>query len=482
MLSRVPGARALGLRVMPHTRAVDVTALQAAQSVLAPRAPAVPLYTASAGGRVEGRVDIAYWTHMVREVSRLDELLRSLPRLGSMDLIGIGSVALSSELATSGVQPGRPVPSLSAYLATRPSTAAAPPPRLDPRDVEIRRDSNRAYERCRHAQLVESGHGELLVIGHAAVQEVLRRADDFSSSPNATFPILHGADGHDHARIRRALTAYFTPARQREREAPARMHTAATAAALRQRDSFNVVADFARPIASRVACEWLGIEEALSPRLLAFAPTSVRWADVQPLLTESGMLHELRTAGELHDDEIAQLAPFLLTAGLTTVTDFVVNAMCALHERPAVLAGVRADGSLLGSVVDELLRLEPPVHALPRLAVRDTEVRGHPIPAGTTVHCGFAAANRDPDAYQLPNALLPERHGPRSLTFGLGPHYCLGAATGRAFAEILLGALLFDLAEFEPAEDLRALSERANPGFGIRRRVEEIELRRAVPR
>ena len=474
----VPGARVLELGVMPHTLAVDVTPLCAALAPLAARAAAIPLYTSSAGGLVSRRLDAAYWTRMVRELARLDELLRTLALLGRSELVGIGSITLESELASAGVTSEKPAPSLSALLEARPKSAGVPMARIDVDALDVRRDSHPAYERCRHAELVMVGEGELLAIGHRAVQDVLRRSADFSSAPNTTYPILHGADGPEHLRRRRALAPYFTQARQLARAPSMRARTASVVAALTHRESFALVADFARPIPFGVTCEWLGLDEARAPSLLVLPPTSVTWSDVTPALGAPGMLQELRNSGELPDDEVAQLAPFLLTAGLTTVTDFVVNAVCALHERPEILAQVRLDASMMAHVVSELLRLEPPVHALPRLAVRDTEIGGQPVAAGTTVQCGFAAANRDPAVHALPNALLPRGDGVRSLTFGFGPHSCLGAIAGHLLSEIMLGALLHDLSAFEPAEDVRTLLDRATPRFHIRRRVDEMELRR----
>ena len=476
-IAEVPGARILGRDVMPHTAAVDIDALVAALAPLAARRPVIPYYSSSAGGAVHGIVDASYWTRLVRERARLDELLMSLAGLGPVDLIGIASITLDSELATAGVTGRGHFRSLSARLSSR-ADAEVRPPRFDPNDANVRRDVHVAYERCRHAELVVSGDREVVAIGHHAVLEVLRRSDDFSSAPNSTFPVLHGADAPDHPRRRRALAAHFSAARQAERAPSMRAHTAAAVAQIRGRKSFALVADFAHPIPFRDTCEWLGIAELRANELLTLAPTSMRWSDVAPRLGAAGLLHDLRAEGELSDDEIAQLAPFLLTAGLTTVTDFVVNAVCALYERPALLARVRGNAALLGPIVDELLRLEPPVHALPRVALRDTSVAGQAIAAGTMVQCSYAAANRDPAAHDAPNALIPERDGPRSLTFGHGPHYCLGAATGRAFSEILLGALLHDLSGYEPAEDVHDLLARATPAFSIRRRVTEIAFRR----
>lgn len=102
-----------------------------------------------------------------------------------------------------------------------------------------------------------------------------------------------------------------------------------------------------------------------------------------------------------------------------------------------------------------------------------------PIPAGTIVNCSYGAANRDPRSFAEPNAVDLERTSGRSLTFGFGAHFCLGATAGREFAHILLETLLFGLSDFAPCEDVRLLIARHAPQFAIRRRVPDIEFARA---
>jgi cytochrome P450 family 103 len=89
--------------------------------------------------------------------------------------------------------------------------------------------------------------------------------------------------------------------------------------------------------------------------------------------------------------------------------------------------------------VSETMRLEPSLMAAPRTVTEPIEICGIERPAGTIVVCTFLTANRDPAVWHDPDAFIPRRIedpvAPRLLTFGGGPHYCLGAALARMTIE-----------------------------------------------
>jgi cytochrome P450 len=103
-----------------------------------------------------------------------------------------------------------------------------------------------------------------------------------------------------------------------------------------------------------------------------------------------------------------------------------------LLEHPQLLATVRQRPELLGRTVEELLRLCPAVnHSMSRVAVRDTELGGAGLAAGTTVTACLPAANRDERAFARPCDPVVDREVRQHLTFGRGIHYCLGAQLAR---------------------------------------------------
>ena len=92
--------------------------------------------------------------------------------------------------------------------------------------------------------------------------------------------------------------------------------------------------------------------------------------------------------------------------------------------------------------LDEVLRLDGPVQAVPRAATRDHLLAGRRVRAGERALVVIGAANRDPEAFPDPDRLRPGRTGPPPLAFGLGRHHCLGVSLARLEAGVLLRRLL----------------------------------------
>jgi cytochrome P450 len=144
----------------------------------------------------------------------------------------------------------------------------------------------------------------------------------------------------------------------------------------------------------------------------------------------------------LTDDEIFAFLLLILPAGVETTYRASGNLMVALLTEPALMAGLRADRSMLRGAFEEALRWEPPITTVVRRAVRDCELGGVAIPAGTHVSVSVAAANRDPARYPDPDRFDPTRRNIAHLTFGGGPHLCLGMHLARMEATVAINALL----------------------------------------
>ena len=97
---------------------------------------------------------------------------------------------------------------------------------------------------------------------------------------------------------------------------------------------------------------------------------------------------------------------------------------------------------MLHGAFEEALRWEPPITTVVRVAARDCELGGVAIPAGTNVSVSVAAANRDPKRYPDPDRFDPTRKNIAHLTFGGGPHLCLGMHLARMEAAVAINALL----------------------------------------
>ena len=145
----------------------------------------------------------------------------------------------------------------------------------------------------------------------------------------------------------------------------------------------------------------------------------------------------------LSENELLSMAFLLLVAGHETTVNLIASGMLALLLNPAELARLRADPSLLGSAIEELLRYVAPVNnATFRFTAEPVEIGGVRIGPGEVVFVSLSGANRDPARYPDPDQLDLGRDGGGHVAFGHGIHYCLGAPLARLEAEIAFAGLL----------------------------------------
>jgi cytochrome P450 len=144
----------------------------------------------------------------------------------------------------------------------------------------------------------------------------------------------------------------------------------------------------------------------------------------------------------LTDDEIFAFLLLILPAGVETTYRASGNLLVALLTEPPLLEALRADLGMLRGAFEEALRWEPPITTVVRRAIRDCELGGVAIPAETTVSVSVAAANRDPTRYPDPDRFDPTRKNIAHLTFGGGPHLCLGMHLARMEGTVAINALL----------------------------------------
>ncbi len=165
------------------------------------------------------------------------------------------------------------------------------------------------------------------------------------------------------------------------------------------------------------------------------------------LLTD---LVEARVEGEtpLIDPEIMSLMQQFMVAGNETTTSTLAGGLLQLIRNPDQMAKAKAaaggrDPKLLGNLVEEALRYETPTAGMWRIVKADTELGGMAIPAGAVVQLRYAAANRDPKKFPDPDKFDIDRTNARThLSFGKGPHMCVGNMLSRkemvvAFDELL---------------------------------------------
>ncbi|MFF5535863.1 cytochrome P450 [Streptomyces cinerochromogenes] len=350
---------------------------------------------------------------------------------------------------------------------------------------EFLQNPYRHYEEVRRSSgpVHRTPSGDVVVLGYPEAKAVLsdprfghgaQTAQDATGYgvPARTF-LLTDPPGHtrQRERVRRAFTAReMLSLRRRIGE----MAAGLVAEAARS-GTADVVAEVARPLSARVVAEVIGVPDDLRDRFAQAASLLVRGMDPPGVLAPAtreriararvwlardigvalrrpagtGILRALaqgpdgRAARAARVETVATCAQ-LVAAGYETTVGLIGNGTHALLRHPDQLAWLAATGpseQACAAAVEELLRFDPPIQMAPRCALEDADIAGTPAPRGTVVAVLLGAANRDPRVFPDPHRLRLDRR-PRHLAFGLGSHYCLGAALARLEAAAALAHLL----------------------------------------
>ena len=373
---------------------------------------------------------------------------------------------------------------------------------------ESRRDPYPAYARVRAAEPVHYSEawGAWMITRHADCVQAFRhpelsanRAGGYAKSlppevRERLRPLLQNLsrwllliDPPAHTRIRAIVREAFTPRlvaamRPRiERIAESLIDDLAT------RDEFDLIRDFAAPLPVIVIAEMLGLPpedglklkswsdalaafmgaSAIKPELVAGALRSV--VELEAYFKEaiarrrgelgddlmSTLLRASEGEEQLDEQELLSTCTVLLFGGHETTTNLIGNAVHVLLQRPDHAARVReAPDEQAPRVVDEVLRYESPVQRMGRVARGDFELAGATLRGGDRVFMVLGAANRDPEVFERPDVFDPDRRDDaKHLSFGIGPHFCLGAALGLLEGRVALTSLLRRLPQLSRAGD-----------------------------
>ncbi len=310
---------------------------------------------------------------------------------------------------------------------------------------------------------------------------------------------LQGMDPPGHTRQRTLMTKTFTP-RMLESFRPNVQRAVDDLIDAKIADGkMDLVADVAYPLPSNVILDLLGIPRSGRPYIKAssdaineFVTTLLflggsNWPKLATIFSEvstyiksliadrrkhptEDLLTKMAQAEEngdmLSEDEIVIATNFLLFAGHETTANLIAVGMYHLMQNPEQLEQLRATPAKMPNAVEELLRYVSPVHTLGRVTTQDVTIRGVDIPQGTSVNLLVGAANRDPEKFSDPQKLDINRPAVRSLGFGYGIHFCIGAALARMEGQVAFETLLRRLPnikveggtpEFRPNYALRGL-------------------------
>ncbi|HYZ91589.1 MAG TPA: cytochrome P450 [Actinomycetota bacterium] len=347
---------------------------------------------------------------------------------------------------------------------------------------------------------VDGTSGATIVLRHADVESLAR--DPRVAGVGLTFFDLMGItegplrdwygglmftnEGERHDRLRKLVAKAFSPRSVESLRADAAFYAKDALRCAAVDGGCDLTQTFAL-LAMRVMCKLLGVPEpdvavfgawtdALSPVFGVMDAGQISDAEraivallgyVEDLAERrrkdpasdliSALLAAENDGDRLSHEELVAMVANLLVGGHDTTTSQIGCTLLTLLRHPHESERVRWDPDLLVWAVEETIRYEPSIIGVPRTAVEPLVVAGTQLGAGSVMVLCTASANREPGVWENPDTLDVGRfavHGtPHLLSFGAGPHFCLGAALARMTLQECVRATVACGPELTLAED-----------------------------
>jgi cytochrome P450 len=364
---------------------------------------------------------------------------------------------------------------------------------------EAVRDPSRYFSRLREEGtpvLWDTRYRSWIVTSHSAITEAIAdprfssdRIAPFINSklagPDAdpahrlAFDVLKNwmvfQDDPNHARLRRLVSKAFTPRSIANIESAIVAKCHELADALPKNGRFDLIAGFTYPLPVYVIAEMLGVPEqhrvnfknwaeeiapvvsgglddperydragAAMAELVEFFTELLAHYAANPADNLLTALAEAREADEpLTELEVLAFCTLLMFAGHETTANLISSSMLALCQYPDQMELLRAGKVDPAKAVEEFLRWDGPGKSITRVLSDDVEFRGQHLRKGQRVFLVLAAANRDPEVFEVPDELRLDREDSKKhMGFGGGGHFCMGASLARMETRIALPILL----------------------------------------
>jgi cytochrome P450 len=348
------------------------------------------------------------------------------------------------------------------------------PAKFDSRDPRVLDDPYPVYAEIRAAgRLARGSAGQWVVSHHADVARLLRDRRlghqypaEYHEFSNGAGPandflqrIILDQDPPTHTFWRRIMQHSFSPSLMRRLYEYVAGQVDELMAAAVARGHLDVVDDLAFPLPVTVVCELIGIpdvdREAVRPHAVELAKAfslyvppderegahqAVAWLRgyIRDLVDEhavrpsndliSNLLAAERETPGLDRETLIDNVVFLFFAGFETTTNLISTIWSALLANPGQFRLLRRRPELAASAVEEMLRYDAPIQATARYVKEPIEIDGRTIRAGRILVLLLGAANHDPARFAAPEAIDITRDPNPHVSFGGGPHHCLGAA------------------------------------------------------
>jgi cytochrome P450 len=373
---------------------------------------------------------------------------------------------------------------------------------FDPYDYDFHEDPYPVYARLRdEAPLYYNATDDFWALSrhadvHAAVKNdvtfsnrmgVSLDASAWNSEAHRVMSFL-ALDGKEQTRLRKLVSAGFTPRRVRELapriQALADDYLDAMIAVGAEQGEADWIAELAGKLPMDVISEMMGVPVADRDEVRRLADLVVHREDGVRDVPEAGMTAALELIGyyaemvtqrrgrpsddltsalveaevdgdRLLDHEVIAFLFLMVVAGNETTTKLLGNALHHLGAHPAQLAEVFADPespTLVSAWIEETLRHDTSSQMLARYVAEDVELHGQTVPAGSKLLVLLGSANRDERVFTAPDDF--DIHRPadelgRIMSFGVGRHFCLGANLARLEARVVLAELVRRTSGFE---------------------------------
>ena len=187
--------------------------------------------------------------------------------------------------------------------------------------------------------------------------------------------------------------------------------------------------------------------------------------DILSTIANAELPPEADPGGPMTELEQQMFFNLLIAAGSETTRNTIAAGALALMERPDAWEALRRDRGLLPSAVEEMLRWSSSTTYNRRTATCELERHGQVIRPGDKVVLWWQAANFDERTFDDPHTFDIERDPNPHLTFGLGPHFCLGASLARLEIRLVFDGLLDRVAAVHPAGPVERTRSNKHAGF-----------------
>ena len=359
---------------------------------------------------------------------------------------------------------------------------------FDPYDYAFQEDPYPVYARLREQEPLHYNeqHDLWVLSRYDDIQHALRTEGTYSNRMGVTIDrSAWNKDAHkvmsflaldppDHIRIRSLVARAFTPRRVRELGPRIQELTELYLDPALESGSFDWIKDFAGRLPMDVISEMMGVPQADRDEVRRLADLLVHREEGVTDVTAAGMeaagklfayyaemlAERRRTPTEdltsallaaqidddkLTDEEIIAFLFLMVVAGNETTTKLLGHAVFHLTRNPDQERAVFDEEFPVEPWVEETLRFDPSTQMIARLLVQDVELHGRTAPAGSKAVVLVGSANRDPRVFDRPDEFDIHRDKDelsKSLSFGGGRHFCLGANLARLESQIALRELV----------------------------------------